>query len=198
MSFEFNYGETKGTTAIPFIYESFLYNFLAASAIAYALSIPFENILEQTKTLKPFPMRGEILQLPGDILLIDDSYNSNPAALESILKDISRLNAKRKVAILGDMLELGNTQISYHQKAGKQVQHNAWDMLITVGPISLHMAEGALQAGMNQAQIVSFENSDKAADQVASFLEPGDVVLVKGSRGIKMDKIVAKLKQGGI
>ena len=60
------------------------------------------------------------------------------------------------------------------------------------------MAEGALQAGMNEAQIVSFENSDKAADQVTSFLEPGDVVLVKGSRGIKMDKIVTKLKQGGI
>ena len=197
LSFEFNYGEIRGRTSIPFIYESFLYNFLAASATAYALSIPFENILAQTKTLKPFPMRGEIFQLPDDILLIDDSYNSNPAALESILKDLSRLNAKRKVAILGDMLELGNTQISYHQKAGKQVQQYAWDMLITVGPLSQHMAEGAQQAGMSDTQIISFENSDEAADQVASLLEPGDLVLVKGSRGTRTDKIVESLKRRG-
>lgn len=197
MSFELIYGGKKGETAIPFIFKSFLYNFLAASATAYALSTPFENILAQTHTLKPIPMRGEIFHLPDDIILIDDSYNSNPAALESVLKDLSQLEAKRKVAILGDMLELGKTQTSYHHEAGKQVQQNAWDMLITIGPLSHHMAEGALQAGMNNAQIASFENSDEAADQVMSLLEPGDLVLVKGSRAIRTDKIVASLKKRG-
>jgi len=197
ISFNLIYGKKRGSTTIPFIYKSFLYNYLAASAVAYALSTPFANILAQTKALNPFPMRGEISRLPNGIILIDDSYNSNPAALESALKDLSELEAKRKVAVLGDMLELGEAQASYHLEAGKQVHQNAWDLLITVGPLSHHMAEGALQVGMNDGQIASFENSEEAANHVASLLEPEDLVLVKGSRGIRTEKIVERLKKEG-
>ena len=195
IAFDLIYGDKKGKAAIPFLYRSFLSNFLAALAIAYALSTPFESVLAQTQTLKPFPMRGEIIYLSDDIILIDDSYNSNPAALESVLRDLSELDASRKVAILGDMLELGETQTFYHHQAGKNVVQLAWDMLITVGPLSHHMVEGALEAGMDKAHIASFENADEAADQAMTLLEPGDLVLVKGSRGIKMDKIVESLKK---
>ncbi|UCE42977.1 MAG: UDP-N-acetylmuramoyl-tripeptide--D-alanyl-D-alanine ligase [Candidatus Aminicenantes bacterium] len=194
ITFDFIYGGKRGKATIPFITTSFLSNFLAASAIAYALSTPFDDMLAQTQTLKPFPMRGEVFHLPNNIVLIDDSYNSNPAALESILKDLSQLETNRKVAILGDMLELGETQIAYHHEAGEQVQRYAWDLLITIGTLSHHMAEGALEAGMNRARVASFENADQAADHVMSFLEPGDLVLVKGSRGIRTDKIVESLK----
>jgi UDP-N-acetylmuramoyl-tripeptide--D-alanyl-D-alanine ligase len=142
-------------------------------------------------------MRGEIFHLTNDIILIDDSYNSNPAALESILKDLSQLEAARKVAILGDMLELGETQTAYHYEAGKQVQRYAWDILITIGPLSHRMAEGALEAGMNSSQIASFDDVDQAADRVMSLLQPGDLVLVKGSRGIRTEKIVESLKKKG-
>jgi UDP-N-acetylmuramoyl-tripeptide--D-alanyl-D-alanine ligase len=197
ISFDLIYGKKRRKTAIPYIYKSFLYNFLAASATAYALSTPFTHILAQTKTLKSFPMRGELYCLPNNIILIDDSYNSNPAALESALKDLSELEAKRKVAVLGDMLELGEAQTTYHVEAGKQVQQNAWNLLITVGPLSHYMVEGALQAGMNDGQITSFESSEEAANHVSSLLEPGDLVLVKGSRGIKTEKIVERLKKKG-
>lgn len=197
ISFNLIWGETKKRMVIPFIYKSFLYNYLAASAVAYALSTPLANILAQTKNLRSFPMRGEIYHLPNDVILIDDSYNSNPAALESALKDLSELEAKRKIAVLGDMLELGKTQLSYHQKVGKHVIQHSWDLLITIGPLSRHMAAGALQAGMNDDQIVSFENSDEAGNHVASLLEPGDLLLVKGSRGMRMDKIVELLKKRG-
>ena len=95
------------------------------------------------------------------------------------------------------MLELGETQISYHHEAGKHVKQYSWDLLITVGSLSRHMAAGALQAGMNDDQIVSFENSDEAGNHVASHLEPGDLLLVKGSRGMRMDKIVELLKKRG-
>ena len=142
-------------------------------------------------------MRGEIFNLADDIILIDDSYNSNPAALESVLKDLSELEAKRKVAILGDMLELGEAQASYHHEAGKHVVQYSWDMLITIGSLSRHMAEGALQAGLDNAQIASFENADEAADHVTNLIQPGDLVLVKGSRGIRTDKIVVSVKKGG-
>jgi UDP-N-acetylmuramoyl-tripeptide--D-alanyl-D-alanine ligase len=197
INFDFIYGEKRGELAVPFVYKSFLANFLAASATAYALSAPFEDIIAQAQTLKPLPMRGEVFYLPNDIILIDDSYNSNPAALESVLKDLSPLEAKRKVAILGDMLELGKTQAAYHLEAGKLVKRYAWDVLITIGPLSHHMAEGARQAGMNDAQIISFENADEAADIVTSLLEPGDLVLVKGSRGIRTNRIVESLKKRG-
>jgi UDP-N-acetylmuramoyl-tripeptide--D-alanyl-D-alanine ligase len=197
ISFDLIYGETKKRTVIPFIYKSFLYNYLAASAVAYALSTPLAHILSQTKNLRSFPMRGEIHHLPNNVILIDDSYNSNPAALESALKDLSELEARRKVAVLGDMLELGESQISFHHEAGKHVKRHSWDLLITVGCLSRHMAEGALQAGMKDAQIASFENSDEAANHVASLLEAGDLVLVKGSRGIRTDKIVESLKKRG-
>jgi UDP-N-acetylmuramoyl-tripeptide--D-alanyl-D-alanine ligase len=197
ISFNLIYGESKKSTVIPYIYKSFLYNYLAASAVGYALSIPLSNILAQTKNLKPFPMRGEIHHLPNNVILIDDSYNSNPAALESVLKDLSECEANRKVAVLGDMLELGETQISYHREAGKHVKRYSWDVLITVGSLSQHMAASALQAGMHETQIASFENSDEAANHVASLLEPGDLVLVKGSRGTRTDKIVESLKKRG-
>lgn len=198
ISFDLIYGEQKTNTILPFIYRGFLYNYLAASAAAYVLSTPLSDILDQTKNLSPFPMRGEIRRLPDNIVLVDDSYNSNPAALESALKDLSELPAKRKIAVLGDMLELGETQIIYHQEAGKHVKHHGWDVLITVGPLSRHMVEGALQAGMRKEQIHSFENSEEAADHVAILLEPGDLVLVKGSRGIRTDKIVEGIKKRGI
>jgi UDP-N-acetylmuramoyl-tripeptide--D-alanyl-D-alanine ligase len=92
---------------------------------------------------------------------------------------------------------LGNEQAIYHREAGKQVKQNEWDFLVTVGPLSLQMADGAIRAGMNDKHILSFENSEQAADHVASLLEPGDLVLVKGSRGIRMEKIVERLKKRG-
>ncbi len=197
ISFDLVYGKKRGETAIPFIYKSFLSNFLAAASVAYALAIPLSTVQAQTQKLESFPMRGKIFSLPDDITLIDDSYNSNPAALESVLKDLSELDAKRKVAVLGDMLELGEEQETFHREAGKQVQKNAWNLLITVGPLSQQIAEGAIRAGMNEKSILSFENSADAADHLAFLLESGDLVLVKGSRGIRMEKIVERLKKRG-
>jgi UDP-N-acetylmuramoyl-tripeptide--D-alanyl-D-alanine ligase len=197
ISFDLHYGRKKEEMFIPYLYKSFLSNFLAASAVAYALSIPLEHLKTQTSTLKPFPMRGEVLQLKNDIILVDDSYNSNPAALESALKDLAELETERKVAILGDMLELGKKEIDYHLKAGKQVKENNWNLLITVGPLSRYMAEAACQAGMRKEQVLSYENAEEAATRVEFFLRSGDLVLVKGSRGMKTEKIVERLKEKG-
>jgi UDP-N-acetylmuramoyl-tripeptide--D-alanyl-D-alanine ligase len=197
ISFDLQYGEKKGGIFIPFLYKSFLSDFLAASAVAYILSVPLEHLRVQANTLKSFPMRGEVLRLRNSIILVDDSYNSNPAALESALRDLKELTAKRKVAILGDMLELGKRETDYHQQAGKQVKEHNWDILITVGPLSQHMGEAARQAGMQREQVISYEDADEAATHVESFLHAGDLVLVKGSRGMRTEKIVERLKERG-
>ena len=198
MSFDLIYGKAKAKVHVPFLYESHLYNLLASATVGYALSMPIEDILAQIKSIRPFSKRGILVHLKNNIKLIDDSYNSNPAALESALKGLNDLPAKRKIAVLGDMLELGENEVEYHLQAGKQAAQQGWDILITVGPLSRHMAEGALSAGMRTDQTFTFEDSEQAAEEIWPLLQEGDLVLVKGSRGIKTDKIVEKLKQKGL
>jgi UDP-N-acetylmuramoyl-tripeptide--D-alanyl-D-alanine ligase len=198
MSFELKYGQEQEKTHFPFFYESHLYNLLAAAGVAFALAVPFEDVLEQIKQLKPFARRGTLVHLKNDIILIDDSYNSNPAALESVLEGLAGLPSRRKVAILGDMLELGENEVDYHVQAGRQVARFGWDFLVTVGSLSQHMIEGALSSGMNKEQTLSFEDSVRAAEAIWPLLEEGDFVLVKGSRKIETEKIVEKIKSEGL
>ncbi|UCC39179.1 MAG: UDP-N-acetylmuramoyl-tripeptide--D-alanyl-D-alanine ligase [Candidatus Aminicenantes bacterium] len=198
MSFELKYGQQQEKVHFPFFYESHLFNLLTAAGVAFTLSVPFEDVLEQTRKLKPFARRGTLFHLKRDIVLIDDSYNSNPAALESVLKGLASLPSKRKVAILGDMLELGENEIDFHIQTGKQIAGFGWGILITVGSLSQHMIEGALSSGMKKEQTLSFEDSVRAAEEIWSLLEEGDLVLVKGSRKIKTEKIVEKIRSEGL
>ncbi len=143
------------------------------------------------------PNRGTLVRLAKNIRLIDDSYNSNPAALESALKALAPLPSKRKIAVLGDMLELGEKEIEYHRQAGRQVADLGWDILVTVGILSQHMAEGALASGMRANQIFSYINSEEAAGKIFPLLQEGDLILVKSSRKIEIEKIVERLKKEG-
>jgi UDP-N-acetylmuramoyl-tripeptide--D-alanyl-D-alanine ligase len=195
MSFELKYGNSKEKISLPFFYESHLYNFLAAAAAARALSVPLEDILPQIITLQLMPNRGALVRLGKNIRLIDDSYNSNPAALEAALEALAPLPSKRKVAVLGDMLELGEKEVEYHIQAGRQVAEWGWGMLVTVGNLSLHMAEGALSSGMRADQVISFKNSEEASEEISSLIQEEDLVLVKASRKIETEKIVERLKK---
>jgi UDP-N-acetylmuramoyl-tripeptide--D-alanyl-D-alanine ligase len=195
MSFELKYGDSKEKISLPFFYESHLYNFLAAAAAARALSVPLKDILPQIITLQIMPNRGALVRLAKNIRLIDDSYNSNPAALDAALKALAPLPSKRKVAVLGDMLELGEKEVEYHIQAGRQVAEWGWGILVTVGNLSQHMAEGALSSGMRAGQVISFKNSEEAAEKISPLIQEGDLVLVKASRKIGTEKIVERLKK---
>jgi UDP-N-acetylmuramoyl-tripeptide--D-alanyl-D-alanine ligase len=197
MSFEFSYGKDQAELFLPFFYTSYLYNFLAASGTAFVLDVPFEEILSRAASLQPYSKRGILHNVKGNIKLIDDSYNSNPAALESALTDLVDLPGKRKIAILGDMLELGKNEADFHTHAGKQAAKLGIDLLVTIGPLSLKIAEGALSEGLSKNKIISFEDSEEAAEKIEPLLEEGDTILVKGSRGIKTEKIVNKIKSKG-
>ncbi len=196
-TFDLNYGQEMIKIFIPFFCKSSIYNFLAAASVAYALSIPAQMIARRAKHLAAFPNRGGLVHLENNIKLIDDSYNSNPAALEMALKDLSKLPGNRKIAILGDMLELGQNEIEFHIQAGEKTAQLGLDLLVTIGPLSLNMAKGAIAEGMKHSCIFSYQNSEKAAKEIKSFLKEGDLILVKGSRGIKTEKIVNELKGKG-
>jgi len=197
MSFELSYGDKKEEISLAFFYETTLYNYLAAVALAYAFAIPFEDIVEKTPSLQLYKMRGRILHLGKDMVLIDDSYNSNPVALEYILKNVAELSSQRKVVVLGDMLELGIESEKYHSQAGDHVVKFGYDILVTVGPLSRHMAEAALASGLEKECVHSFHDSEEAAKGLWPLLRNGDLILVKGSRGMKMEKIVSSLTKRG-
>jgi UDP-N-acetylmuramoyl-tripeptide--D-alanyl-D-alanine ligase len=197
MNFELNYGGKREKIILHSFYDSTLSNFLAAVAVAFTFSVPIEDIKVRAALLKPATKRGTVFLLKDNITLIDDSYNSNPAALKATLKNVAELPAKRKIAVLGDMLELGDSSIEYHITAGKQVAESGFDRLVTIGPLSKHMAEGAEERGMSRDSIQSFEDSDNAAETLGELLKHGDLILVKGSRGIKMETIIERLREEG-
>jgi UDP-N-acetylmuramoyl-tripeptide--D-alanyl-D-alanine ligase len=195
--FELNYGGQREKVKLLSFYDSTISNFLAAVAVAFTFSVPVEEIKERAAQLRPAAKRGTVFLLKEDKTLIDDSYNSNPVALEATLKSVAELPAKRKIAVLGDMLELGEDSVKYHVSAGKQVVESGFDLLVTIGPLSKHMAEGAEEMGMHQDRIHTFKDSKEAAKNLGGLLKHGDLILVKGSRGIQMETIIEQLKEEG-
>lgn len=197
LSFDLKYGDEAATVDFPIPYESAAWNFLAAAGVAYAMSVPASNVLAAVPSLKAWPGRGAALTLQNGIRVYDDTYNSNPRALASALRSLGRLSAPRKVAVLGDMLELGEKEREFHFQAGKDVAEWGWDILVTVGSLAEVMAEGAAAAGLPKDRIFSFPNSQTAAQAVGAILHKKDLVLVKGSRGVGMEAIIEALKAGG-
>ncbi len=193
LGFDLAYGRETAAVEVPFLAESVVEDFLAAAAVAYALSIPIGAVASRASSLKPQAMRGNLVSLGKGVRLLDDSYNSNPTALETALKSLALLPAGRRVAVLGDMLELGAKERAFHLEAGRTTALSGWDLLVTVGPLAGLMAEGAAAAGMDRARIVSFADSGEAARAVPPRNAAGVLVLVKGSGGMKLDKIVESL-----
>jgi UDP-N-acetylmuramoyl-tripeptide--D-alanyl-D-alanine ligase len=190
-------GKEKARVDFPFINEAFVPNLLAAAAVCRALGLSVEEIRPGIAGLRPFSMRGILAELSGGVRLYDDSYNSNPRALEAALKSLGALPAGRKVAVLADMLELGEDEREFHRQAGAAVVRWGWDILVAVGPLAAHIAEEAATSGMPRGDILTFPDSRAAAAEINGLVRDGDLVLVKGSRGMRTDIIVDKLRVRG-
>jgi UDP-N-acetylmuramoyl-tripeptide--D-alanyl-D-alanine ligase len=195
--FDLRYGEKRLPVFLPFFNDGFLYNFLAAAAALYAAGLGGEAVEAGSRLLEAFSKRGNVLCLPKGIRIVDDSYNSSPVALELALKALSGLPGGRRVVVLGDMLELGETAEEYHRAAGKRVAELGFDLLITVGPLARRMAEGARASGMPPGNVLSADDSEKAAAIIPPLLRADDVILVKGSRGVRTDRIVDEITGRG-
>ena len=174
----------------PFLAETAIFNLLAALGAALALDLPWDRLQPAVESLRPASRRGLPHRLSKGIVLIDDSYNSNPRALEAALRSYGRLPAGRRIAVLGDMLELGESAPSYHEWAGECAAREGWDVLAAVGPLARHTAAGARRSGMDLAALHTFALVEEAAPAVLALLRDGDLVLVKGSRGIRTEIVV--------
>ena len=194
LAFDLLYGEDRIALRTPFLYESYLLDILAACGAAFACGIPAADVAGPIRDFHPFDKRGSLLRLGRGVTLVDESYNSNPRALAGALRGLAGLPARRKVAVLGDMLELGSHAPIFHEEAGRQAAREGWAPLITVGPLGRRMAEGALAEGLDASEIASFETPEEAAAAVPDLIRPGDLVLVKGSRGMRLETVVERLK----
>ncbi len=199
LTFELRCPGRKARVQAAFLYGEYVYNLLAAVGVGIALDVPFDIIVDGISRLRPLERRGELVRLASGIRLIDDTYNSNPRALEAALRGLAALPAARRVAVLGDMLELGEREGEYHLAAGRQVVESGWDILMAVGKLGSLIAEGAREAGMEGGRITAFPTAAAAAPAAAALVREGDLVLVKGSRGVRMeqiaDRLIADLKE---
>jgi UDP-N-acetylmuramoyl-tripeptide--D-alanyl-D-alanine ligase len=181
-------------------------NHVYASLAAIALSSGLKfNILTAINSLKNYdvpPGRMRVLEGINQSLIIDDSYNSSPFACESALKTLGEIKYPgRKIAILGDMLELGRHTSEAHRNIGKIAKENA-EVLVVVGPRAKTIKEGAIESGMNSENIFEFLNSSEAGNFIKTFIQKparphdgsgaggNDLILIKGSQGMRMERVV--------
>jgi UDP-N-acetylmuramoyl-tripeptide--D-alanyl-D-alanine ligase len=171
-----------------------LANVLAAAAVALELGIPLAVIAERVRSLVPASRRGEVWRLSRGVTLVDDSYNSNPRALCQALDVIgAEPAATRRVAVLGEMLELGEQAVALHRLCGRVAARARLAVLMAVGgPAAQALADTAEQEGVPAVSWVG--TSEQAADLAAHTIRSGDLVLVKGSRGIRTDLVADRIK----
>jgi UDP-N-acetylmuramoyl-tripeptide--D-alanyl-D-alanine ligase len=174
---------------VPFTQAHLRTNLLAAVAAADAIGVTPSGRVEATLS----PGRGQRAELPGGVTLIDDCYNANPMSMQAALDDLAATAAgeqRRQVAVLGDMLELGPAERSYHVAIGEHAARTRVDVLVTVGPLAAAMADGFGAGG----QVRATRDAGEAAALLPELVRPGDVLLVKASRGVGLELVCGALQ----
>ena len=171
-----------------------VYNALAAFAVGSFLGLDEQKIKQGLEKCTPSQLRMELIEI-GNIRVINDSYNANPVSMEKALETLKNMKTPgKKVAVLGDMLELGEEAIDFHLEVGRKAAQVSVNLLLTVGELARFIGEGAQEAGMNSRDILTFENNEQVALCLLEKLKDGDLILVKGSRKMRMEEIVLSLK----
>ena len=183
--------------SLPLIGPHNLYNAAAAAAAALALKASTKEISEGLKAPRLTPMRSELLHFPPNRVLYNDAYNANPDAMEAALQCLSMMRGERTtVAILGDMLELGPQSKDFHCDIGSLVAELKIDYLFTIGQLGRIYARGALESGMDKGKVFQCDSLESVIEKIAPVIKnPNIIILVKGSRSMKMENIVVALKE---
>lgn len=169
---------------LPLLGEHNIYNALAGAAVGLQYGVPLETAAESLATLSPGDKRGEILHIAG-ATVINDCYNSNPKALDSMVSSLAEIPAERRIVVAGEMLELGPSGEEMHRKAGEHMGEHGVDLLVGVRGLAQAMVEGAQRAGL-QAEFV--KTPEEAGQWLRREVKAGDVVLLKASRGVRLER----------
>jgi len=181
---------------LPLIGRYNVYNALAAAAVAHVFGLSAGQIANRLATAAPSPMRGELIRFANGVTVIDDSYNSNPPALvQSVRAMLDAKGFKRRIVVAGEMLELGAPGAELHRQCGREIAALGIEVVIGVRGLASELVAGALEIVGSSAKLTSFcETPEQAAELLVAGAAPGDLVLVKGSRGVRMEKVIGKLK----
>jgi UDP-N-acetylmuramoyl-tripeptide--D-alanyl-D-alanine ligase len=171
-----------------------VYNALGAASLAAILGLSPEEVAAGLEKFQPYAGRGRILHLGRGLHLLDDTYNSNPDSLEATLVAFAEMKEKnRGLVVLGDMLELGPGTADFHVQAGRRVGKMACGHLFFLGDQRDRLAEGARSAGMEEGRVHSLSLPEEVVESLEEAMEEGDWLLIKGSRRMKMERIVEEL-----
>jgi UDP-N-acetylmuramoyl-tripeptide--D-alanyl-D-alanine ligase len=166
-------------------------NVLAGIAVARALDIAPDNLRDAVRCLAPGKMRGERSEVNG-ILIINDSYNANPEAMKSMLELLAGTPARRRIAVLGEMLELGHEGDSLHRCIGRFLAKQGIHAVVGIHGAARLLVEEAVQAGLSGGAAYFFSTPEEAGDFLRGYVHPGDAVLFKGSRGVAVEKALTR------
>jgi UDP-N-acetylmuramoyl-tripeptide--D-alanyl-D-alanine ligase len=184
VEFDVVIGRVREHATLPLVGEHNVLNALAAVAVGIERGLKPAEAVGALSTLVPADKRGQVLQV-GNITVINDCYNSNPKALEAMVDALATMTAKRRIVVAGEMLELGPAGEEMHRQAGEHIAEKKIDRLVGVRGLAQAMVEGARKAG-TLAQFVT--TPEEAGEWLAREARDGDVVLLKASRGVKLEK----------
>ncbi len=173
-----------------------VYNALAAASVAHFFGLSPEQIADRLASASPTKMRGELIRFANGVTVIDDSYNSNPQALvQSVRAMLDARGFSRRIVVAGEMLELGAHGPELHRQCGREIASMGIDVLIGVRGLASELVDGALEIVGGGAKLTSFyETPEDAAEQLIAGAGAGDLILVKGSRGVRTERVIEKLK----
>ena len=190
-TFDLVAGAVREHVTLPLVGEHNIYNALAAAAAAMERGIPPSEAAQALATVAPADKRGEVLQLAG-ATIINDCYNSNPRALDAMVDTLASMPARRRILLAGEMLELGPTADALHRECGRHAAEKKIDVVIGVRGMAKALAEAACGAG-TQAQFM--ETPEEAGEWLARELRAEDAVLLKASRGVKLERALEIAQQ---
>jgi UDP-N-acetylmuramoyl-tripeptide--D-alanyl-D-alanine ligase len=190
-TFDLVAGSVREPVRLPLVGEHNIYNALAATAAAMQHGVNPSHAAEALAEMRPGEKRGQVLSVAG-ATIINDSYNSNPTALKAMIDTLASMEAKRRILIAGEMLELGPTAESLHRESGRHAAEKKIDVVIGVRGLAHSLAEAACGAGV-LAQFL--EKPEQAGEWLARELRPGDAVLLKASRGVKLERALEVLRE---
>jgi UDP-N-acetylmuramoyl-tripeptide--D-alanyl-D-alanine ligase len=194
-AFTVHHGRRDLNFVLPLLGQHNVANALAAVAVAATHDVPWEQIHEALSEMKPEKMRGQVIKFREGFAVIDDTYNSNPKALSEMMRFVGRLQGwQRKIVVAGEMLELGTEGAGLHRGCGREAARAGLELLIGVQGQAKEILEGALESGMDRSRLKFAADAVQAGEVLARTVRKGDVVLLKGSRGVKLEQAINTLR----
>jgi len=194
MRFTLRAGNQRAQIRLNFVGQHNIANAVAASAMAYSLGIHLPIVRRGLARVKPYRMRMQLENWRG-IGIINDAYNANPASMIAAIKTLAQISSGgQRIAVLGDMFELGKQSRREHRRLGNQLAQARLDRAYLLGERAPDVRKGALRGGMKSDQVIVGESHSDIGKRLRAQLKKGDWLLIKGSRGMKMETVLTELK----